>query len=266
MSKPLVTIAMPVYMAEATIKDAVKSVLEQTCPDFELLIVDDGSNDNTLDIIRAFSDERIKLLADGKHKGIAARLNQMISMAQGKFLARMDADDMMMPMRLEKQLAFFQKHPEADAVGCSAVVIDEQGRELGIRKEKNSNGESDFAKVKSLIHPSVMGHVYWFRKHLYNEKYSGCEDYELWLRVKNEATLLEMAEPLIFYREHLIYDVKRVWRERALGIKMIWCERALYGSAMRAVAQMLNNVGVMILVPIIHLLHLDGWVIRKRNR
>ena len=129
-------------------------------------------------------------------------------------------------------------------------------------RETGTNG---YRHVKRLLHPTIMGRTEWFREHPYNEQYSGCEDYELWLRVKGKATLLQMDEPLMFYRDCQTYDVCKVWRERIVGLKMIWKERKLYGSIWRALWQMAVNVLVMLSVPVVHLMHLDRWVISRRN-
>jgi len=265
MSRPVITIAMPVYMAQKTVEEAVRSVLDQTFSDFELLVTDDGSTDDTVMIIQSIHDPRIIYISDGRHLGIAPRLNQMIARAKGEFFARMDADDVMMPYRLEKQLAFLREHLEADVVGSRVIPFSEE------RREKRETGrvwseEGSYTRVDSLNHPTIMGRTEWFRNHPYNEVYSGVEDYELWLRVKNEATLLQMNEPLLYYRERLSYDIARCWKERSVGIRMIWKERHLFHSTLRAVCQILNNIMVMTAVPMVHFLHLDKWVILRRNR
>lgn len=265
----MVTIGLPVYKGEKWISEALESILRQTYSDWELIVTDDGSADKTIEIIQAFcqkyqvSNDRIRVVADGEHRGIAARLNQMVRMAQGKIFARMDADDVMMPERLEKQLKFLKEHPEADVIGCAAVVIDKEGRECGVR-DNLPEGE-EYRRVERLIHPTLMGRTEWFLEHPYDERYSGCEDYELWLRVRKEATLLQMAEPLICYRDRMQYSISHCWRERWTGIRLIWNERHLFSSTPRAIAQILNNVFVMLSVPIIHILHLDKWVILRRN-
>lgn len=249
-----ISVCLPVYNAETTIAEAVRSVLSQTFTDLELLIVDDGATDHTFDSDNdgLWKDERIILIRDGKHLGLATRLNQMISLAHGEYIARMDADDIMIPTRLEKQVAFMQENPEVDVVSCAAIIIDEHREKVGVRNEK-------------LMHPTVMGRTEWFRQNPYNEAYSGVEDYELWLRVKDHANIAHISEPLMYYREHTCYNIKKVWQERSLGIKMIWNERHLYGSLRRAVWQIGNNLCVMLAVPIIHVLHLDHWIISKRN-
>lgn len=251
----MVTIGLPVYNAEKWVREAIESILAQTYDDWELIVTDDGS-EKKLGVRSGelgVNNEKVRIIQDGKHLGIAARLNQMIHMAQGEYFARMDADDIMMPTRLEKQVAYLQEHADTDIVSCSAIIIDEHNEELGVR-----NGE--------LMHPTVMGRTEWFRQNLYNEAYSGVEDYELWLRVKKEAVIGHISEPLMYYRERTRYNIKKVWRERTLGIKMIWKEHHLYGSSWRALLQIANNIMVMMAVPIIHLLHLDRWFILRRNK
>ena len=119
MAAPQITIGLPCYMAEKTLAEAIESIQNQTYEDFEVLLVDDGSEDDTLAIARKYQDKRIRIIADGTHRGIAARLNMMVRQARGRFFARMDADDIMMPERLERQLEFLTQHPEADVVGCA---------------------------------------------------------------------------------------------------------------------------------------------------
>ncbi len=261
MASPQITIGLPCYMAEKTLAQAIESVLNQTYEDFELLLLVDGSEDGTLEIARKYQDERIHIIADGAHRGIAARLNMIVREARGRVFARMDADDIMMPNRLERQLEFLFLHPEVDVVGCAAIVMDENGEKIGMRE----TGAYGYRKVDRLLHPTIMGWTAWFREHPYNEQYSGCEDYELWLRVKGKATLLQMDEPLLQYRERLTYNVRKVWHERIVGLKMIWHERKLYGSVWRALLQMAVNIAVMLSVPVVHVLHLDRWVILRRN-
>lgn len=233
--------------------EAIESILNQTYEDWELIVTIDDERLGISDERLGIKDERIRIIADGKHLGIAPRLNQMIAMARGEYFARMDADDVMMPTRLEKQVAFLKEHPEVDVVSCSAIVIDEQNEKLGVRS-------------KELMHPTVTGRTEWFRQNPYNEAYSGVEDYELWLRVKGKAKTLHIDEPLMFYRERTRYDVRKVWRERTLGIKMIWNERHLYGSNWRALLQIANNVVVMVAVPVIYFLKLDKYIILRRNK
>src|SRR3989442_4795829 len=111
-SRPLVSIGLSIYNAEATLAIAVKSILAQTYPAWELLLIDDGSHDASSKIAQSFKDARIVVVSDGQNKGLSARLNQAIKMARGKYFCRMDQDDIAFPNRLERQVEFLETHPD----------------------------------------------------------------------------------------------------------------------------------------------------------
>lgn len=203
----LLTVAIPVYNGERYLRQSICSVLNQTYTDFELIITDDGSTDGTLEIIHSFSDPRLIVVCDGMHKGLAIRLNEQISMARGKYFVRMDADDVMLPHRLERQLAFMKAYPETDVVGSSAIIIDEENRVIGWRGAKWERGKHrqirdlKFQKVRSFMHPTVMGKTEWFRKYYYNPACEGCEDQDLWARSADSSVFNALYEPLMLYRD-----------------------------------------------------------------
>ncbi len=130
MKEPLITIGIPVYNCESFIALAVRSVLDQTYKNFELIITDDGSKDKTVDILHHFDDPRIIIISDGENHGIVYRLNQQIKLAKGKYFVRMDGDDIMFPDRIERQVAFLETHKEVDVVGGSAVIIGDDNEIL----------------------------------------------------------------------------------------------------------------------------------------
>src|SRR4051812_47547353 len=111
---PLVSIAMPVRDSQRTLPVALRSIVSQTYPNWELLLFDDGSTDRTLEIARSFADDRIKIVSDGRGRGMTVRLNQAARVASGKYYARMDGDDAAYPQRLERQVAYLESHPEVD--------------------------------------------------------------------------------------------------------------------------------------------------------
>ncbi len=131
-SKPLITLAMPVHNAGRYLRPAVVSVLQQTFPDWELIIIDDGSLDGAVEAIRDIHDARIKVLSDGMNKGLAARLNEAIDLARGRYFARMDADDISYPDRLAKQLTLLEQNPEIDLCAVRCVAIDAEDELVGI--------------------------------------------------------------------------------------------------------------------------------------
>ncbi len=123
---PEVTIAIPFYNAEAYFEMAILSVLSQTFVDFTLLLIDDGSTDSSLKIAEKYlSDKRVKIISDGKNINLGNRLNSIPAMTETTFLARMDADDIMHPQRIEKQINILKNNPEIDVLGTNAYSIDE---------------------------------------------------------------------------------------------------------------------------------------------
>ncbi|MHA3083453.1 glycosyltransferase family 2 protein [Acinetobacter sp. ANC 5383] len=198
-SLPLISIGISFYNAEKYLADAIKSIIFQTYDNWELLLIDDGSTDNSLAIADQFSqqDARIKILSDGGNKGLAARLNQSIKLATGDYIARMDADDIMHPRRLEKQLTILQSNPDIDVLGTNAYVIDETSLVFGQRYKELSGLE----KVESFIHPTIMGEKIWFLNNIYDEEAIRIEDAELWYRTKKFSNFMVTYEPLLFYRE-----------------------------------------------------------------
>ena len=119
---PLITVLMPVYNGAKYLNEAIDSILNQTFSDFELLIIDDGSTDQSIDLIKAYNDPRIKLIVNKKNIGQSATLNKGLELARGKYIARMDQDDISMPERLKKQMGFMDEYPKFAVPGCSSSV------------------------------------------------------------------------------------------------------------------------------------------------
>ena len=202
MKTPTVTIGLPFHNAHHTLPRAVQSVFAQTAQDWELLLVDDGSTDGSREWAARLVDPRIRVLADGENRGLAARLNQIADAATGEYLFRMDADDIMFPERLARQLAFLRAGPGCDLLGTGVVAIDLEDRPRGER----SAPESPVLPLAAfrgdlLYHPTVAGRRDWFRAHRYDPAFRRSQDFELWTRCAGEATIRNLPEPLLFYRE-----------------------------------------------------------------
>ena len=195
----MISVGIPFFNAQTYLKDAVNSVLSQTYQEWELILVDDGSTDNSFEIAREFElqDKRIKVFSDGENRNLANRLNQIAKLASMRYLVRMDADDIMHPQRLQKQFEILENYPNIDVLGTNAYVIDENNLVFGIRY-KNQVGLS---KVEHFIHPTIMGKKQWFLDNPYDEKAIRIEDAELWYRTKQFSNFMMTNEPLLFYRE-----------------------------------------------------------------
>ena len=200
---PLVTVAMPVYNAGKYLRLAVLSIVKQTYPNWELLIIDDGSTDDAFKDIADINDARIRILQDGKNTGLAARLNECIDLARGKYLARMDSDDVSYPERFTRQIEALQNDPKLDLIAARAITIDESNVATGLFPYALSHDEICARPWRSFYfpHPTWMGRIEWFRKHRYTipGPYF-CEDQELLLRSYRESKFRTIDEVLFAYR------------------------------------------------------------------
>lgn len=202
MGNARVTIGLPFHNAERTLGDAVRSIFAQTLADWRLLLVDDGSNDRSLEIACGIREPRVFVLSDGANRGLAQRLNQITELAESEFVARMDADDLMHPDRLRRQISFFEEFPNTDVVGTATYTIDAHSFPVGRRGDRPVDARiSSVLERAMLIHPTMMARRAWLRKNPYSVEYPRAEDYELWCRVCRYARIANIATPLLFYRE-----------------------------------------------------------------
>ena len=193
---------MPVYNCEETIQKAISSILWQTYPTWELLIIDDGSTDKTLDIVKEFDDPRIKVFSDGQNKKLAARLNQSVKLSQGEYFARMDADDVAFPDRFAAQVAFLNGNKDVDLVGCRVLIFQKSGDVVGTYQH-HAGHEAICRRPRSgfyLPHPTWMGRRSWFLKFPYRESMPKTQDQDLLLRTYHQSKFACMSEYLLGYR------------------------------------------------------------------
>lgn len=206
-----ISIGIPFFNAEKYLEDAIKSVLAQTFQNWELILVDDGSTDRSLEIARAFTDPRIRIISDGDNRRLPYRLNQIINEAKHDFIARMDADDLMAVDRLEKQVKVLNENPQIDLVVTSLYSIGNKNEILGKRIFSNHQMQPKeiLQGLTNLLHPSLLARKAWCQRNPYQENNCLAEDYELWLSaaIKNDFNYVVMQEPLYFYRE--VENVKK---------------------------------------------------------
>ncbi len=200
---PLISIGMPVYNCEKYIKLAVYSIINQSYQNWELIIIDDGSNDKTFDILLSISDTRIKLIKDQENVGLAARLNQCIDLSKGNYFARMDGDDIAHPKRLENQLEFLKRNVEIDLVGGQTLLIDEDNNIIGrnFSKLDHLGITANPAIGFSMVHPTFLGRILWFKNNLYNPKLKKAQDKELLMRTYKSSKFANLNEVVIAYRK-----------------------------------------------------------------
>lgn len=205
-----ISVLMPVHNAERYVGAAIESLLQQTLTDFEVIAVDDGSTDRSAEIIQAYSraDGRIRYVGQ-QHAGLVASLNASIALSKGEYLARMDADDIACPRRLEHQAAFLAARGQYLAVGSQLECIDRDGQPIGVLKYEESHEAIEerllFKKMGTTMpHPAVM-----MRRDAviavgaYRTKFVASEDRDLWLRLAERGRLANLPDVLLQYRLHL---------------------------------------------------------------
>ena len=200
---PLVSVVLPVYNAGQTLPQALASIRLQTFREWELILIDDGS---TNDCMAGFvaSDDRIRVVQDGRNLGLAARLNQGIDLARGKYLARMDQDDVAYPSRLERQVEFLERDPNVDLAGTKAIVFRDEGRPVGLFPFRATHTEICAHPWNGfyLPHPTWMGRIEWFRRHRYTmPEVVRAEDQDLLLRAYDSSRFACVDEILFGYRK-----------------------------------------------------------------
>lgn len=203
---PLVTVLLPVYNGERFLADAVKSVLSQTFRDFELLVVDDGSTDGSTAILESFSDPRIRVIKNEKRQKLAGALNRGIDNARGTYIARMDADDICMPERLETQVKFMESHPEIGMCGCWIRTIGDHPSSGVIFKFPETHEEIKASLLfdNPFAHPSTILRKRFLDKYRlrFDGSYYPAEDYELWARALECFPSANITQVLLQYRLH----------------------------------------------------------------
>jgi glycosyltransferase involved in cell wall biosynthesis len=197
-----VSIGLPFFNNRETLADAVRSVFAQSLRDWELILVDDGSTDGSLALARSIRDPRARVYSDGVNQGLASRLNQIASLARGRYLARLDGDDMMHPERLERQVAILDGNSSADLTGTAMYSLDRSDRPRGIQGLAKPDIRPVAVLTRALLlHATITGRTEWFLRNPYDEALRRTEDRELFIRTFRDLTFVHLAEPLYFCRE-----------------------------------------------------------------
>lgn len=209
MTKGLISVVMSNYNTEESyLRASIESILNQTYENFEFIIVDDCSANNSVDVIESYSDKRIKLIKNSKNMGLTKSLNIAIKAARGEFIARMDADDISLPQRFEKQVEFLTLNPEYIACGTAIKIIGGQ-KEGKIIHRTIPDLETFriyllFGNYPNIAHPTAMFNYSLLKKYniKYDEKCLLAQDYKMWVDCSKYAPCYNLDEVLLHYRVH----------------------------------------------------------------
>lgn len=223
---PFVSIGISFFNAESSLLDAIRSVFVQTHQNWELILVDDGSTDRSLEIAQSIDDPRVRVYSDGENKKLAARLNQIIDLSKYEFIVRMDADDLMAPDRIEKQLKILVENNDIDLVSTGVLSLNDNDEPVGVRlvsQEHKLTAKKLLYGQSGIVHASVVARKTWYQRNYYREDYPAAEDSELWIRAYSSSDLkvFFVREPLYFYREDGNVTKEKVLRGYRLGRRMI---------------------------------------------
>lgn len=224
MMNPAVTVLMAVYNGETWLREAVESILSQTFEDFEFLIIDDGSTDRTFEILNFFRDRdfRIRLVRNESNLGLITSLNRGLELAKGTYIARMDADDISLPNRLETQVEYMEQHPE---VGVCSAWLETFGKKRGEIWKSPLRDEEIKARLfcnSCIWHPAAIMRKEVFEQHglCYNPAYPRSEDYKLWTEMAHFSKLANIPKVLVRYRLHENQETRRPNSSRKIRKEM----------------------------------------------
>lgn len=207
-----ISVLMPVYNGERYLKEAIDSILNQTFPAFEFIIINDGSTDRTREIVTTYRDPRIRFVENERNMGLIRTLNRGLDLVNGEYTARMDCDDVSLPERLAFQASFLDTHPFIGVCGTRARIIDENGLITGeLRPLSGETIKKLFWRPSPILHPTSMARTTLLKESRYSIDYPHAEDYELWLRLYAKTQFHNLNQYLLLYRMHKdsIRSIKR---------------------------------------------------------
>lgn len=202
---PKISVVMPAYNAEKYIGESIDSILNQTYGDFEFIIINDGSRDSTKEIILSYSDNRIVYLENEINSGIVVTLNKGLKYATGEYIARMDADDIAVAERLEKQIEFMEKNKDVGVLGTGICIFGEDVQEQARVFTTNSEQlKAELIFNSCIAHPTVMMRSNILKNNglSYDLEYAGAEDYNLWWKIAKVSRIATIPDLLVKYRIH----------------------------------------------------------------
>ena len=251
MSNPVVTVLMPVYNAQRYVAQTMDSILAQTFGDFEFLIINDGSTDRSLQILQDYArrDDRIRLVSR-PNTGYVVALNEGLELARGQFIARIDADDLADPRRLELQVARMRQEPQLVALGSNAWAMDEDGRMLGDYDVPLTHEQVESAHLlgsSSIHHPAVMLRPDAVKRvGGYRPQLMPCEDFDLWLRLGEVGRLANLPEKLLtkrlFAGSAVATNLAKTEKLVRIALDQAWQRRGLAGEPAVQPRRLLRSV------------------------
>ena len=237
MSIPLVSILIPVYNTSAYLTRAIQSILDQQYTSMDIILINDGSTDASETIIQTCQDPRIRYVNNGKNMGLVHTLNKGVDLSNGKYIARMDGDDVSLPGRIAQQVGYLEAHPEVSVLATRVSLINEQDEPIGYWEADQQNIapeeiRSFLPKDNCLAHPSIMAKTELLKKYKYRSEQSQAEDYDLWLRMAADGEVIHKL-PEAFVQHRIVHNSFTRSRQQNVFHKLAKTKFRFVGYALR---------------------------------
>jgi len=241
MGTPLVTISSAFYNTGPEILDMVKSIFAQTFTDWELLLINDGSSDESLAIAESVDDPRVRIYSNDRNRGRSFSLNRITELARGKYIARMDSDDLCSPTRIEKQVRLLESDSRLDAVSAGVIYLDKQDNPIGDMVTPKTHDEICRTPWRTihLVHGALMAKREFFQAYPYRKDLRMAVDFNIFLRSHASVVFGNVQEPLYYYRLDTSFNLKKQFAARKYSASFLfdyyrqnrgWCAGLRYAA------------------------------------
>lgn len=266
MTTPIVSITSAFYNEEDCILDMVKSVFGQTFTDWELILLDDGSTDNSFKIAQSIDDIRVRVFTNGKNIGRSASLNRMTNLARGKYIARMDADDICCTTRIAKQVKLIESDPELDAVGTGMFFLDKNEEPIGHWLAPSSHAEICKMSSRSfgISHGTLLGKKSWFEQNPYDESLALAIDFNLFFRCYRNSVFSNVPEALYCYRLRQSFSLRQQWTARQGSVRFLFKHNISEGRFFKAFINVIEQYGKFAVTVLMFALGLRDQLMARR--
>lgn len=267
MPKTLVTIGIPCFNCAPYLPVLLRSLDWQAYRSWEAIAIDDASTDGTTEILRSLHHPRIRVILGTDNLGLGARLNQINELAQTDFIARTDADDLMHPQRLSRQMACFDADPNLDVCATGTYTIDNLSRLLGVRRVPPlATTTAEVMRQNGPSHPTITARRSWFLKFPYRPYPKRGEDLDIWVRSISTSRILQLDEPLHFIREDLAFDLAKYRRSMRDHRILFRRHRELAGNSLDARFLLLRSYGKEAVYRVLSAAGVAGKLAARRNK
>lgn len=264
--RPRVSIGISFFNDERTLAWAIRSVFAQTYDDWELILVDDGSTDRSLEIASSVTDSRVRVVSNLENRGIPYCLNQIGQLSRGEYISRMDGDDMMHAERIALQVRFLDENRHVDVVDTAMYSIDNDNRPIGVRGLVELNNDPCIVLKKGFVmHSTITGKRSWFLENPQLESFLRVADHELWCRTCQSSSFARIQKALYFYRECGVNRLQKTFLDLAFERKIMMMYGPSFSGWPSTLLQIMRTFVKAGAFSVFFLIGAQDFLLQKRN-